>query len=191
MTDLTPLFNLRLQGITLTVKRDRIVWEADRRPTEIEAGWIVANKPALLRELTAVRLDIETESAINIKLGVQAYLRDPKTKVLLLAWSVGIGEGQVWRPGGPAPRALLEALKAGGSVVSHGAFDRMVWEAQMVPLGWPAVPAERWSDTVARCRAYRAPASLEKAAERLELGFQKDPAGEALIRRATEAARGG
>jgi DNA polymerase len=89
------------------------------------------------------------------------------------------------------PAALLEALDAGALVVAHGAFDRLVWQARLVPLGWPTVPTEGWSDTLARCRAYRVPAKLEKAALRLELGVQKDPEGKRLIKRATEAARGG
>jgi DNA polymerase len=109
----------------------------------------------------------------------------------MLAWSVGLGEGQVWWPSQPIPAALIQAIKAGATAVSHGAFDRLVWEAKLVPLGWPTVPAAQWSDTSARCRAYRAPAKLEKAAERLELGARKDPEGKRLIKRAIDAARGG
>jgi DNA polymerase len=109
----------------------------------------------------------------------------------MLAWSVGLGDAQVWWPGVAIPEELRAALDSGALVVSHGAFDRHVWDARMVPMGWPVVPDERWSDTSARCRAYRVPARLEKAAMRLELGAQKDPRGQRLIKRATEAARGG
>jgi DNA polymerase len=178
-------------GITLTPDGDSLLWEADRDLTGSEISWITAHKKDILRELTVVRLDFETESPLDIKLGIQAYLRDLATKVLMLAWSVGLGDVHVWWPGKPMPEELRSAIAAGSLVVSHGAFDRYVWAARMVKQGWPMVPDERWSDTSARCRAYRVPAELKKAAMRLELEARKDPEGRRLIRRATEAARGG
>jgi DNA polymerase len=178
-------------GVVLEADKEGILWQADRPLTAAEANWVKTHKPALLRELTVVRLDFETISPLDIKLGVPAYLRDPETAVLILVWSVGLGDTQVWWPGAPVPGDLLTAIENGSTIVSHGAFDRLVWAAKMVPLGWPAVPAARWSDTSARCRAYRAPAELKKAAKRLELDAQKDPKGRLLIKRATEAAKGG
>jgi DNA polymerase len=110
----------------------------------------------------------------------------------MLAWCIGLDPVQVWLPGDPLPPELLDAItEGGGPVVSHGPFDRIIWQARLVPLGWPVVPLERWSDTSARARAYRVPASLETAARRLELVHQKDPTGKSIIRRATLAARGG
>jgi DNA polymerase len=187
------LEQLAEDGITLAADGPDILWEANAECdlTDTQAAWIKAHKPALLRELTVVRLDFETDSPVNIKLGVPVYLKDPRTQVSMLAWSVGFGEVQVWRPGDPVPQDLIVAIECGALMVSHGAFDRYVWAARMVPLDWPAVPDERWSDTSARCRAYRVPAELKKAAMRLELEAQKDPKGQRLIKRATEAARGG
>jgi DNA polymerase bacteriophage-type len=190
-TLIAGLEQLAEDGITLAADGADLLWEAENDLTDAQRAWMKAHKPALLRELSVVRLDFETISPADIKLGVPAYLRDPETKVLMLAWSVGLGEPRVWRPGEPAPAALVAAIEAGALVVSHGPFDRLVWNALLVPAGWPAMPVERWSDTMARCRAYRAPAKLEKAAERLELGVRKDPADQVLIRRAIEAARGG
>jgi DNA polymerase len=179
-------------GVSLTADGGDILWEAKRNLTGAEAKWITANKPALLRELTVVRLDFETISPLDLtKVGTWVYLAHPETQALVLAWCVGTGEVQLWRPGDPIPAALIAAIETDSVVVSHGVFDRLVWNAKLVPLGWPEVSVERWSDTMGRCRAYRAPAKLEKAAERLELGWQKDPAGKVLIRRATEAAKGG
>jgi DNA polymerase len=187
------LAQLAEDGITLEAEGADIVWEAAPGCdlTGPQAAWIKAHKPAVIRELTVVRMDFETVAALDIKLGTPAYLRDPKTGVLMLAWAVGPGEVHVWWPGRPIPEALCAALDRGALVVSHGEFDRYVWAARMVPAGWPAVPDERWSDTSARCRAYRVPAKLKKAAQRLELEAQKDPEGQKLIKRATEAARGG
>jgi DNA polymerase len=101
-----------------------------------------------------------------------------------------MGDVQAWHPGVLMPDALRGAIANGAVLVSHGAFDRIIWEQKMVPAGWPAVPLEQWSDTSVRARAYRIPASLEKAAERLALRHQKSGEGKALIRKATAAARG-
>ena len=110
--------------------------------------------------------------------------------MLCLAWCIGLESVQIWQPGEPQPAELLEALSGTGPAVSHGPFDRIIWQEKMVPAGWPPIPLERWSDTSARARAYRVPAGLEKAAERLELRHRKDKAGKNLIRRASDAARG-
>jgi DNA polymerase len=178
-------------GVTLAPDGQYILWEAERDLTETETAWISANKQDLLRELTVIRLDFETMSPADIKLGIPAYLRDLDAGVLMLAWSVGLGDARLWWPGKAIPDELRAGVDSEARVVSHGAFDRHVWDALLVPLGWPSVRAERWSDTSARCRAYRVPAELKKAAMRLELGEQKDPEGRRLINRATEAARGG
>jgi DNA polymerase len=183
---------LRQQGVVLSTDGVDLIWEANREPTDAEASWLRANKSALIRELNCLRLDIETISPLDLtQVGTANYATHPETRLLMLAWCVGTDPVQVWWPGQPVPRKIAATIGWNAVNVSHGPFDRIVWETKLVPLGWPRVPSERWSDTSARCRAYRVPARLEKAAERLELGCRKDPAGIRLIRRATEAARGG
>jgi hypothetical protein len=183
---------LAARGVTLAADGPHLDWEAARDPTDREAAWIAANKAALLRELTCVRLDFETVSRLDLPtVGVYKYLADPSTQVWTLAWCLGPGPIQVWHPGDPLPASLLEAARNPNAVfVSHGEFDRLAWNKLLVPQGWPPVPLHRWSDTSARCRAYRAPASLEKAALRLEVGGEKDRKGERLIRKLHAWARG-
>jgi DNA polymerase len=187
------LAELHARGLMFTTEGRALVLEADREPTAREDSWIAKNTAALVRELTAVRLDFETGSPLELrKASAEVYAADPRTEVLCLAWCVGRGDVQVWQPGESPPAELLDALIGGaGPVVSHGSFDRLIWQEKMVSAGWPQIPLERWSDTSARARAYRIPAGLEKAAERLELRQRKDNAGKDLIRRATTAARDG
>jgi DNA polymerase len=185
------LLKLRSRGLDFSTDGIELCLLSRRDPSDQEDAWIAAHTDELIRELSVVRWDFETASPLDLtNVGADVYAADPATQVLLLAWCIGMGDVQVWHPGQPVPDALREAITNGAVLVSHGAFDRIVWEWKMVPMGWPIVPLERWSDTSARARAYRAPASLEKAAQRLELRHQKSGEGKALIRKATGAAQG-
>jgi DNA polymerase len=185
------LNKFRQCGATLSVNGATLDWEAGREPTNREAAWITKHRSELIRELAVVRLDFETASPLDLgSAGDFVYAADPRTVVLLLAWCIGMGDVQVWRPGNPMPDALRQAVGTGAVLVSHGPFDRIIWHEKLVPLGWSAVPLEQWSDTSARARAYRVPASLEKAALRLVLRHQKSGEGKALIKRAAAAIQG-
>jgi len=170
---------LRQRGISISVEGEGLVWEADREPTESEARWIANHKAGLIRELTAVRMDFETAGPLDLaEVGAFAYAADPQTVVIMLAWCIGVGEVQIWWPGDPMPAMLRQAVNRGAVLVSHGAFDRIIWDAKLVPVGWPAVSVERWSDTSARARAYRVPAGLKKAALQLRAGLPEGPGGQ-------------
>jgi DNA polymerase len=185
------LDEFRQRGVLLFVNGTNLDWEADREPTAREAAYLKKHKPALLRELNAVRLDFETASPLDlVEVGVDVYAICPDTVVLMLAWCIGVGDVHVWCPGQPVPDALRQAIANDAVLISHGPFDRIIWDSKLVPIGWPTVPLERWSDTSARASAYRIPASLEKAAQRLELRQQKGGEGKALIRKAAVAAQG-
>ncbi len=182
------------RGLQLGVVDGKLVVDhADDRDLQAaELAYLRQHKPALVRELTAIRLDFETTSPLDLKAnGAEVYAAHPGTEVVMLAWCIGVGPVQVWQPGERPPADLMAALvDSAGPVISHGPFDRIIWHEKLVPLGWPVVPLERWSDTSARARAYRVPAGLEKAVKRLELKHQKDPAGKPLIRRVNAAAMG-
>jgi DNA polymerase len=181
------------KGLQITTDRGDLLIHADRALEPAEADYLRQHKAPLVRELTAVRLDFETFSPLDLEdCGTAIYAAHQETAVIMLAWCIGLGPVQVWLPGDTPPAELLDAVTEGaGPVISHGAFDRIIWYAKLVPLGWPVVPLERWSDTMARARAYRVPAKLEKAAERLGLKHRKDTTGKAIIRRANVAAMGG
>jgi DNA polymerase len=91
------------------------------------------------------------------------------------------------------PEDLRTATLAGGTVTAHNiSFEHAIWHAHLVPLGWPALPWERWSCTAIRARLVRLPGSLAGAGAALELPVQKDKAGKNLMRMlARTAYRGG
>jgi len=57
-------------------------------------------------------LDWETRSLVNIKnSGLDRYVHDPSTEVLMLGWAVDLGEVQLWQPHlGPMPDELRAML---------------------------------------------------------------------------------
>ena len=59
------LAELQARGFDFTTQGSDLVLEADREPTAQEDRWVAENKMALVRELTAVRLDFETTSPLN------------------------------------------------------------------------------------------------------------------------------
>jgi DNA polymerase len=196
MSPAAALTWLAERGITLAADGPDLSWEAatdlpSQQVDQLEA-YLKVHKLALLHQLSRVRLDFETAGALDLKeVGVYRYLSHLETKILSLVWCIGPGKIQVWQPGEPPPLPLLQAAdNCSAFFVSHGLFDFMVWHCLLIPQGWPKVPLARWSDTMARCRVYRAPASLEKAALRLGLGVEKDPRGKRLILKAHLHARG-
>jgi DNA polymerase bacteriophage-type len=125
-------------------------------------------------------LDFETNSAADLEdLGSRAYGEHPSTRVLCLGYALSDDPVQLWWPGEPIPDDLRRAIANGCQVIAHNyQFDRTVWHQHMVPLGWPAIPVERWSCTSFRARLARLPASLEHLAAELDQAMpQKDAAG--------------
>jgi DNA polymerase len=127
-------------------------------------------------------LDLETTSPVALKLvGARAYAEAAGTKILCLSWAIDDGPTHTWWPGQDLPAALFAAVVSGSRVVAHNAqFDATVWERLLVPRGWPAIPPERWDCTMFRCRLARLPASLDKAAEALDLP-PKDQSGKRFV----------
>src|SRR5215472_9459332 len=127
-------------------------------------------------------LDAETVSQVDMKqVGARTYAEDPSTWVLCWSWALDDGPVQIWWPGDPQPVQLIEAISAGCRVMAHNfQFDATIWDRHMVPLGWPAIPVERWSCTSFRCSLARLPAGLEEAAKALDLA-PKNLAGRKLV----------
>jgi DNA polymerase len=126
-----------------------------------------------------VYLDFETNSVVELDLvGIRTYVEADSTRVLCLSYAIDDQPVEVWWPDKPMPAALIRAINAGQRTVAHNfQFDDAVWHRHLVPLGWPAIPLDRWSCTAFRARLARLPASLEEAAKALDLPVQKDAAG--------------
>ena len=130
--------------------------------------------------------DYETRSNANLpKVGVDKYAADPSTEVLCAAYAVDDGPVQVWLPGRePIPAVFIEAERdLSWEVSAHNdAFETAIERHVLAPrFGFPFVPLERHSCTMARCQALALPARLGAVADVLELANRKDADGERLM----------
>jgi DNA polymerase bacteriophage-type len=188
------LDRIRLNGASLELDGADLYVRCTGTPATDLVELLRTHKPALLAELTRVRIDFETASELDLrKVGASAYAEHPSTRILLLCYCIGAGPVQVWREGDPIPPDLLASIAGGSTVAAHNiSFEHAIWHAQLVPIGWPALPWERWSCTSIRARVMRLPASLEGAGAALRLPVRKDAAGKRLMKKlARTAFRGG
>jgi DNA polymerase len=130
-----------------------------------------------------VYCDFETLSHCSIKpSGNHLYAADPTTEILILTW-VFAGEYHEWAQSQGLDEALA-SLASNDTVVfvSHGSFERLIWQEIMVKrFGFPAIALHRWRDTTASCAYHRLPLELEKALSALKLPIEKDKAGKKLV----------
>ena len=136
-------------------------------------------------------IDFETQSDVDIKLGLSSYVAGKRFSALCLGHGkLNSGEHNVWRNDAvvkdPEPTQLLDHVENGGHVIAHNAiFEYMTWESYCHRvLGWPKLKLEQLIDTRAMCAAAGIPQKLKDAAK--ALGFaadkQKDDRGAYLIR---------
>ena len=147
-------------------------------------------------------IDMETRSRCDLKkCGAYRYANDPSTEILCMAIAEGNSEPVIWVPISSCRTfwtdyytcdqdekvsLLLKKLSDRNSLIyAHNApFERCIsdalWEKT---FGLPAPHYSQWRCTAAMGRRAALPASLEKLAEVLKLGHQKDPKGKALIRK--------
>lgn len=134
-----------------------------------------------------LHIDIETRSTVDLrKSGLYPYAAHPSTDVLLARFCVDDGEIGEWRREDiDAPVAVVEALRAGATVVAHNFhFERILWKHVLAPrYGWPEPPLEAWDCTMSRARAAGLPGSLDGAARALQAPFAKDQEGASLMLR--------
>lgn len=128
-------------------------------------------------------LDFETRSRCDLtKAGAYRYAADFSTEVLCLAWEDDRGFRGVWSPG-EAEGPIRSRLAHESRLVAHNvAFERMIWQQLMVPLGWPELPLERWACTMARANQLALPGALDKVLKALNAPVHKDLEGAALTR---------
>jgi len=139
--------------------------------------------------LIKIHLDFESASAVDLlKTGVYRYAEDPSTFIWLFSWRIGNGVVNQWRPGWPAPAALLDHIAAGGIVTAHNAvFERLVWNSVLRRTAgcesYPRLSIEQMDDTMARALAIHLPPKLEDLARALDLPEQKDAEGSTLMKK--------
>jgi DNA polymerase len=130
-------------------------------------------------------LDLETRSRVDLrKTGAYVYASDPSTSVTVARLALGAEEPWEWRPGVPLLPKYRDHLEdPTKEVVAHNAqFERLLIEGVLHPRhGWPLVPIDRWTCTMARVRAQGLPASLDGAGMALGLPIKKDGDGWRLM----------
>jgi DNA polymerase len=139
-----------------------------------------------------IRVDVETRSAIDLRLaGSWAYAYDPSTELLVAAFWLLDGTLVTWHPGEPIPQQIFDHAAAGGTFSgwNAGRFERLIWRAIMVKLGFPVLRDEQWSDPAARARAVGLPGGLDGAATALRLDIEKDRFGKANMLRLSKPLR--
>lgn len=133
-----------------------------------------------------VEVDFETASRANLlKIGAWKYAADLSTFMLSLQIKLVVDEK-------PQPTRVftekqihaldpeLLALCNDPAVIflCHNAgFEQAMWKFHMEPIGYPAMPPERWHDTMAVCAMKGLPLGLDAAVTALELPIQKDMDG--------------
>jgi len=150
--------------------------------------------------MPVLHLDFETRSRCDLKkCGAYRYANDPSTEILCMAIAEGNGEPVLWRVGdinyGDAVAytdenyamelARRASMDKRAIIYAHNApFERAVSDALWEKTtGFKPPHYSQWRCTAAMGRRAALPASLEKLAEALKLGHQKDPKGKALIRK--------
>lgn len=132
-------------------------------------------------------IDFETASACDIKTrGSYVYANHPSTHLLCLAYGRTATDVSLWYPqiGTHCPIDLQLAIKAGEEIHAHNSgFERSVWEAICVPMGWPAINPKQWRCTASQCRRLTLPGSLEQAGAVAKAPLQKSQEGKDLIQR--------
>ena len=148
-----------------------------------------------------VEVDFETASRANLKkIGAWKYAGDLSTFITHLSFQAFVDR----KPLAPA-RYLLEkaiyqldqellALANDSTVtfIAHNAgFEQAMWHFHMVQAGYPALPPERWHDTMAVAAMKGLPLGLDAVITALDLPVKKDMEGHALMLRMCQPDRDG
>lgn len=118
--------------------------------------------------------------------GAMQYSLHHSTEVICLAYDLKDGVGKrLWIPGMGDPTDLFDYLSQGGLVEAHNcAFEHHIWNNVCTRrYGWSRLPYQQLRDSMAKCRAYALPPSLDKAAKVMQVDAQKDEDGKRLIKK--------
>lgn len=141
-----------------------------------------------------LHLDFETRSRTELKrAGVHRYAEDQTTGIWLFSYRLDNGPVQRWYPGTPLPAEVDEHIRAGRTVVAHGAmFERTIWNTVLRPRYIPTAPIivpEQQDCTMGRAHALGLPPDLDRLTELVGTPHQKDKVGAALMRKMAKPRR--
>jgi DNA polymerase len=132
-------------------------------------------------------IDFETRSCVSLKkAGAYRYAADLTTHVLVASYAIGNEPIRRWYPDieDKIPFDLEQFIIQGRRVVSHGPFERIIWNNTLRRHHphYPEIKIEQCSDLMVRAFACNLPGSLEQLAKVLGLP-EKDMAGHMIMMR--------
>ena len=119
--------------------------------------------------------------------GTPVYAEDESTDIICMSYDLSDGLGQqLWTPMFPNPQDLFDFILSGGKVAGWNVtFEFYIWNLVATKkYGWPVLPLEQLSCTMARSRRYSLPGALGAAAKVLNVK-DKDAKGKTLIQKLT------
>lgn len=119
-------------------------------------------------------------------IGAAAYAEHPSTAVLCLSYALpGWNRPKRWRPGMPPPQELFDWIAAGGRVEAHNVmFERLIWwHVCRRDHGWPELPPEQLSCSMATARVNSLPGALGDLGDVLQLAVRKNRDGKRVLDR--------
>lgn len=142
--------------------------------------------------MTDLILDFETRSRVSLKkAGAYRYSIDASTQCVIASYCFDNGPIRRWRPlEDRPPEDLVWHVADGLKVVSHGPFERIIWNNtlrrsyQFMPI----MQIEQMSDLMIRAFACNLPGSLEQLAKVLGIP-EKDMEGHALMMKLSKPRR--
>lgn len=139
-----------------------------------------------------VTLDFETASRCDLlKRGAWVYAHDFSTWILCCGYKL-VEDGKVHptrvlteqQLSKPDPALLALCNDPAVIFMAHNcSFELAMWDACMVPMGYPPMPPERWHDTMATAAMKALPMGLDALTSALELPIRKDMDGHRLMMR--------
>lgn len=129
--------------------------------------------------------DVETASVADLRLtGAAAYAEHPDTTITVLCYAIDNQPVETVTDIRVVPPKFSDAIDKGAIVISHNyLFEWNLYRHKLVPQGWPRLPLERWSCTMARCYVAGYPGSLELASKAARIAIPKDAGARDLMLR--------
>lgn len=126
-------------------------------------------------------VDFETVSDVDLKKeGLDVYANSPHTDILCMAYKIDNGPTLIWKRGQPFPAELRNVSIVFSAF--NAPFEFAIWNIVGVKKhGFPELPIEKITCTMAMALTQSLPGSLEKVAPALGIEDGKDMAGSRVM----------
>jgi DNA polymerase len=136
-----------------------------------------------------LHIDFESRSTLDLtKVGTVIYANEPTTSVWCFAWAFNHEKVQLWEPGQPIPRRIIEHIASGGTVSGFSVqFEYHCWNIvlpRQLEADLPKLDYKQLDCTQARAVVMGLPRNLDALAGALDQKhhrMQKDAAGRRLM----------